>query len=299
MTIYQKFGFYFLIALSLHLGILGLFGLNVESEPELIQHKPIPEIIRASILDDEKILQEAHRLKSNEENKRVLQKKQQTTLENKRKKEQKLLLEAKKKRHKEEKKLKALEKKRKNQAVKEKKRLEKVKKQKVLEAARLAKIKTQQVAEKKRKDELRKKEDEKRELARQAEQKKQQILLETQKRLAADKAAKLKRQANEKRAEQGRDKKSTVTSTAAIMQKVTNRWIRPLSSVKGLTCKVRVKLLPSGDVMDVQVIKSSGDAIFDRSAENAVRKASPLPVPTKRALFSQHFRTFTFNFKPE
>jgi len=299
MTIYQKFGFYFLIALSLHLGILGLFGFNIESEPELIQHKPIPEIIRASILDDEKILQEAHRLKSNEENKRVLQKKQQTTLENKRKKEQKLLLEAKKKRHKEEKKLKALEKKRKDQVVKEKKRLEKVKKQQVLEAARLAKIKTQQLAEKRRKDELRKKEDEKRELARQAEQKKQQILLETQKRLAADKAANLKRLADEKRSEQGRDKKSTITSTAAIMQKVTNRWIRPLSAKKGLTCQVRVKLLPSGDVMDVQVIKSSGDSIFDRSAENAVRKASPLPVPRKRTLFSKHFRTFTFNFKPE
>jgi len=47
------------------------------------------------------------------------------------------------------------------------------------------------------------------------------------------------------------------------------------------------------------VIGSSGDPIFDRSAENAVRKASPLPVPQDRNLFNQEFRVFTFVFKPE
>jgi colicin import membrane protein len=51
--------------------------------------------------------------------------------------------------------------------------------------------------------------------------------------------------------------------------------------------------------MDAVVVNSSGDDIFDRSAENAVRKASPLPVPQDRNLFSQNFRVFTFIFKPE
>jgi colicin import membrane protein len=46
-------------------------------------------------------------------------------------------------------------------------------------------------------------------------------------------------------------------------------------------------------------VSSSGDAVFDRSAENAVRKASPLPVPQDKVLFNKDFRVFAFVFKPE
>ncbi len=95
------------------------------------------------------------------------------------------------------------------------------------------------------------------------------------------------------------NKQATITATAAIQQKVIGRWIKPVSSVKGMSCTVRVKLLPSGDVMDAVVVASSGDSVFDRSAENAVRKASPLPVPASRALFAKYFKEFTFRFKPE
>ena len=299
MTIYQKFGFSFALALTLHLALLGMFGINLGGEPELIKQKPLPEIIKASILDDEKIQQEANRLKDKEKNKRDTQIKQQQNLVNKRKKEQKLLSDTKKKRQQEEKKAKELAKKRKDLAIKEKKKLKAIKKQKALEAARLAKIKKQKAVEKKRLDDLRKAEDKKRELARQAEQKKQQALLEKQKRDAAEKAAQRKRQADAAKAQQAKDRQATISATAAIQQKVNSRWIRPLSAIKGLNCTIRVKLLPSGDVMDAKVVRSSGDGVFDRSAENAVRKASPLPVPKNRALFTKQFRSFTFNFNPE
>ena len=72
-----------------------------------------------------------------------------------------------------------------------------------------------------------------------------------------------------------------------------------MSATQGLKCTIQVKLLPSGEVMDAVVVGSSGDPVFDRSAENAVRKASPLPVPQDRAVFNQSFRVFTFVFKPE
>ena len=300
MTIYQKFGLSFALALTLHLTLLGLFGLNVGSESELIKQRPLPEIIKASILDDEKIQQEAHRLKAKEESQRVARQKQQRDLENKRKKEQNLLSDAKKKRQQEEQKIKALAKKRKDQALKEQQKRAAIKKQKTLEAARLNKIKAQKAAEKKRLDDQRKAADKQRELARQAEQKKQQALLKKQQQAeAAEKAARLKRQAEAAKAQQAQDRQATLSATAAIQQKVNDRWIRPLSSLKGLNCTIRVKLLSSGDVMDVQVIRGSGDGIFDRSAENAVRKASPLPVPKSRALFNKHFRIFSFNFNPE
>ena len=98
-----------------------------------------------------------------------------------------------------------------------------------------------------------------------------------------------------------KDKQKQVTNAArdAIQQKIIERWIKPISTAKGLSCTIRVKLLPSGDVMNAQVIRGSGDRIFDRSAENAVRKSSPLPVPNNETLFAKNFRLFIFTFKPE
>jgi len=57
--------------------------------------------------------------------------------------------------------------------------------------------------------------------------------------------------------------------------------------------------MSDGSVIDAEVIASSGDEIFDRSAENAVNKASPLPVPQDKELFARNFRTFTLTFDPD
>lgn len=216
--------------------------------------------------------------------------------------------------------------------LKEERKIKEEKKQKALEAAHLAKIKKQKIVEKKRLDGLRKakekkqvlekiaKENAKKETAKKektikekakkaaekkrkverlaAEQKKQALIAQ-QKAQAAEQAAKIKREAEAAQAKLEQDRKATISATAAIQRKVNNRWIKPLSSSKGLSSTIRVKLLPSGDVMNARVIRSSGDSIFDRSAENAVLKASPLPVPKDRALFTKQFRSFTFEFKPE
>jgi colicin import membrane protein len=72
-----------------------------------------------------------------------------------------------------------------------------------------------------------------------------------------------------------------------------------MDATQGLKCTIQVKLLSSGEVMDAVVVSSSGDPVFDRSAENAVRKASPLPVPQDKELFNKQFRVFSFVFKPE
>ena len=85
----------------------------------------------------------------------------------------------------------------------------------------------------------------------------------------------------------------------AIKQKVNRSWIRPVSTTAGLKCTIRVRLLSDGTVMDAEVISSSGDEDFDRSAENAVNKASPLPVPKDKELFAREFRSFQFLFNPK
>jgi colicin import membrane protein len=61
---------------------------------------------------------------------------------------------------------------------------------------------------------------------------------------------------------------------------------------------VQVRLIPGGDVVPggVSIIKSSGNAAFDRSVEAAVYKATPLPVPSG-PLF-ESFRNLRLNFNP-
>ena len=85
----------------------------------------------------------------------------------------------------------------------------------------------------------------------------------------------------------------------AIKQKVNRSWIRPASATAVLKCTIRVRLLSDGTVMDAVVISSSGDEDFDRSAENAVNQASPLPVPKDKELFAREFRSFQFMFNPK
>ncbi len=83
-----------------------------------------------------------------------------------------------------------------------------------------------------------------------------------------------------------------------IRQKVTRSWARPPGAREGLECLVLVRVVPGGAVLSTQILRSSGNPIFDRSAENAINKASPLPVPDDKSMF-EHFREFEFKFRPE
>ena len=56
-----------------------------------------------------------------------------------------------------------------------------------------------------------------------------------------------------------------------------------------------VKLLPSGDVLDVQKRKSSGHAGYDDMVERAIRNATPLPLPTDPKVFQ---RELELKFRP-
>jgi colicin import membrane protein len=57
-------------------------------------------------------------------------------------------------------------------------------------------------------------------------------------------------------------------------------------------------LLPDGSVVDVQLIASSGDELFDNSAINAVNKASPFKMPSDKEL-AKEFRRLEFTFNPD
>ena len=50
--------------------------------------------------------------------------------------------------------------------------------------------------------------------------------------------------------------------------------------------------------MEVSLIRSSGDPILDRSAQTAIYKASPLPVPADPTTFNL-FREISLTVRPE
>jgi colicin import membrane protein len=84
-----------------------------------------------------------------------------------------------------------------------------------------------------------------------------------------------------------------------IYQKVVANWSRPPSARNGMEAMLQVELVPTGDVVAVMLIESSGSAAFDQSAEAAVRKARRFEVPRDSGIFERHFRRFTLLFKPE
>ncbi len=78
-------------------------------------------------------------------------------------------------------------------------------------------------------------------------------------------------------------------------------WSRPPSARNGMEALLSLQLVPSGDVVSVSLVRSSGSAAFDRSAINAVEKAGSFPELARlpRAEFERSFRRFSLLFRPE
>lgn len=85
---------------------------------------------------------------------------------------------------------------------------------------------------------------------------------------------------------------------ALILQAIGQQWVVPSHVDKHLSCEMLIRLAPGGVVLEVQIIKSSGDTLLDRSARAAVFRASPLPVPDDIYSF-EPFRQFVLKVKPE
>ena len=88
---------------------------------------------------------------------------------------------------------------------------------------------------------------------------------------------------------------------ALIQQTVVSYWSRPPSARNGMEVLLALQLIPTGDVVSVTVVKSSGNTAFDRSALNAVKKAGQFPelknLPSRE--FEKTFRRFRLLFRPE
>jgi colicin import membrane protein len=128
---------------------------------------------------------------------------------------------------------------------------------------------------------------------------------EEAKRIAEEKAiaeAKQKAAAEARRQAAREAAEKTVASFAGqFVSSLNDKWIRPATARNGMEAVVEVRLFPSGEVDNVSVLKSSGDAGFDRSAENAVFRAAPFALAKQidSALFDRELRRIRVTFRPE
>ncbi len=263
----------FVYALLVHALLVGLMLLGVrwQTRPAAVDTK----IVQATVVQDPEIKKEIERLK--QENERTV----------------------------------ALEAQRAKQALQEVQHQAEVdkKKQQVLEKQALEKqvLEKQQAAELKQKTEEKKKLEQKKlaeaEVKRQAteaqkkdsEQRRQQAEAALKEQLAAEEKDRTQAQTAAAAASQ---RGEIARFEAIIRQKVERSWTRPANAREGLECVVQVRLVAGGEVLQAVVVRSSGNPLFDRSAINAVYKASPLPVPDDKSMFD-HFREFDFKFRPE
>ena len=88
--------------------------------------------------------------------------------------------------------------------------------------------------------------------------------------------------------------------SSVIRDQIMSNWREPKSSRVGLKTEFIISLVPTGEVIDVSLTKSSGDKAFDQSALLAINKVNrfyDLEMPRK--LFDENFRNFTVVFSPK
>ena len=85
-----------------------------------------------------------------------------------------------------------------------------------------------------------------------------------------------------------------------IRDQVIMNWKQPSSAQKGMKVEILITLVPTGEIIQVNLTKSSGNQAFDNSALNAVQRVSKFEnLDMGRKLFDNHFRKFTLVFNPE
>jgi colicin import membrane protein len=305
-----------ILALSIHVFFAAMFGISLQFEPKIVQISLV-EPVQAVVIDQAAIEREKmHKAdlqrQREEEVRRQAEKKKAERLEVKRQADLKKRQEVERKRKQEEKKKKEAEAKRKAEAKqKEEKKKKEAEAKRKAEAKQQEKIKRQAEEKKKKEAEAKRQAEEKKkkeaEAKRQAEEKKKRDA--EAKRQAEEKKkrdAEAKRQAEEKKKREAEDAKRQLISSCSsalgvlvgeIENKVRNNWAYA-GDATGLEVIISVKVTRDGEVASANEWRSSGDPIFDRSAVNALRKASPLPFPDDPRCY-EHIKEFNFIFTPD
>jgi colicin import membrane protein len=86
-----------------------------------------------------------------------------------------------------------------------------------------------------------------------------------------------------------------------IRRVISQNWQIPPSARNGMTAAVQIRVVPTGEVVNVFILESSGNPTFDRSVLQAVERVERFPElqDLETGVFERNFRTFSLLFRPE
>lgn len=303
----------FAIAVFMHLSILIFSQINKSSPRPVLVRESVntsskkiaidvnekeAKAIQAVTVDSKEVMQEINRLKDIKARQRQAEQNRQLILKRQAEETRRKLL---------------AEQKRIADMKREALKLEQLKQQKILEEKkRLKEIADKKLAEEKRLAELKKNQ----ENLRKQQELEAKKLVDIQNK-HAEEIAKIERARQEKikaelakkeqeearikseyeQAERTRIAGEVDKYKALILNAISNKWILPDNANSQMSSQFQIHLAPNGAVLDVNLTRSSGDPVLDRSAKDAIYKASPLPVPSDPKTFNL-FRDISLTVRP-
>jgi colicin import membrane protein len=283
----QSYRLGFILSCAFHILLLLILSINFVTSGKVYvtQKNKKKEIVNAVSIDQSQVLAEVERIKQQKQAKELAEQKRKKRLEQQARDARKKRLAEQRRLNRIKKQAQEIERKRKRQQALERKRLAELKRKKQQQRRELEQLQKQKLKEQQRLDEIQKKQQE------QARQQKmeQELARKKAKKLADEAAARAKRQ--QLMGEVNKYK-------ALIINAISQNWILPDNVDKTLSSKFEIKLAPGGAVLSVKLLRSSGDSVLDRSAQTAIYRASPLPVPEDPEAFKL-FRVVSLTVKPE
>lgn len=97
------------------------------------------------------------------------------------------------------------------------------------------------------------------------------------------------------------DEKVANSYMQLIQQRLSENWSRPPSARLGMQVSIELRLVPTGRIVGVTIIESSGDRAFDQAAQQAAFKAEQFKELQEMdsAIFEKYFRQVKVIFSPE
>ncbi|SBS37820.1 hypothetical protein MSP8887_03054 [Marinomonas spartinae] len=317
MSFFKKdgYGVPIVLAVGLHLAILLIGVVTINFSDDSLPAPKRPPIVHATVVDISKTIigkREAEKKKEAQQQAEIA--KQKELAAKKKAKElaerkafeaqKKQLAQAKKAQEQAIRKAEAAAKAKEEAAAAKKKKEQEIARQKQLADQRAKEKASQKAAEeKKRQEEAKKKAQAAEEAKRQKEleRQKQEIARKAeQERLAKEAArqAKAKAEAEKKAAQEA---KLVQSISGLINNRIAQAWIRPPNARNNMKTKLQISFLPTGEVQNVQVVESSGDALFDQRAVNAARNMGVIRELSKvdPYVFERNFRNVVIIFNPQ
>ena len=94
---------------------------------------------------------------------------------------------------------------------------------------------------------------------------------------------------------------AVASATAYVTNEVRQRWKRPPDARNGMYVEVMIRLVPTGEVVSVEVLSRDATDSLVASVKNAVLKVGRFDklAELNTQLFEANFRKFRIRFRPE